>query len=209
MTGKEKCEVLKSIRKQIAEANNIVYMEPECHHEGDCLGTCPKCDAQLRYLDAEINRKIAKGEQVTISGISVEAFEWIVGRSEQTNDMDVDELDIACGAAQVVDENEEEDHIDVADLSVSCGVMEDRETDGYEKINSMNIDELELSVRSYNCLKRAGISTVGELRSKSSEDMMKVRNLGRKSLEEVIAKMRELGIDDFCPRCEDREGIRI
>lgn len=59
---------------------------------------------------------------------------------------------------------------------------------------SMSIDELELSVRSYNCLKRAGINTVEELCSKTPEDMMKVRNLGRKSLEEVLAKLKELGL---------------
>ena len=58
----------------------------------------------------------------------------------------------------------------------------------------MNIDELELSVRSYNCLKRAGINTVEELCSKTPEDMMKVRNLGRKSLEEVLGKLKELGL---------------
>lgn len=58
----------------------------------------------------------------------------------------------------------------------------------------MSIDELELSVRSYNCLKRAGINTVEELCAKTSEDMMKVRNLGRKSLEEVLAKLKELGL---------------
>ena len=58
----------------------------------------------------------------------------------------------------------------------------------------MNIDELELSVRSYNCLKRAGINTVEELTNKTAEDMMKVRNLGRKSLEEVLAKLKELGL---------------
>ena len=58
----------------------------------------------------------------------------------------------------------------------------------------MSIDELELSVRSYNCLKRAGINTVEELTNKTSEDMMKVRNLGRKSLEEVLAKLSELGL---------------
>ena len=58
----------------------------------------------------------------------------------------------------------------------------------------MNIDELELSVRSYNCLKRAGINTVEELINKTPEDMMKVRNLGRKSLDEVLAKLRELGL---------------
>ena len=63
-----------------------------------------------------------------------------------------------------------------------------------EKVLEMNIDELELSVRSYNCLKRAGINTVAELINRTPEDMMKVRNLGRKSLEEVLAKLKELGL---------------
>ena len=58
----------------------------------------------------------------------------------------------------------------------------------------LNIDELELSVRSFNCLKRAGINTVEELTNKTADDMMKVRNLGRKSLEEVLAKLKELGL---------------
>ena len=64
-----------------------------------------------------------------------------------------------------------------------------------EKVLEMNIDELELSVRSYNCLKRAGINTVEELCNRTSDDMMKVRNLGRKSLEEVLAKLKELGLE--------------
>ena len=66
--------------------------------------------------------------------------------------------------------------------------------DPVDKVIEMNIDELELSVRSYNCLKRAGINTVEELTNKTPEDMMKVRNLGRKSLEEVLAKLKELGL---------------
>ena len=72
--------------------------------------------------------------------------------------------------------------------------MIERETDEKEKVLEMNIDELELSVRSYNCLKRAGINTVDELISRTPEDMMKVRNLGRKSLEEVLAKLKELNL---------------
>ena len=59
----------------------------------------------------------------------------------------------------------------------------------------MNIDELELSVRSYNCLKRAGINTVEELTSKTAEEIMKVRNLGKKSLEEVLGKLKDLGLE--------------
>ena len=73
--------------------------------------------------------------------------------------------------------------------------MIDKEDDITQAVLEMSIDELELSVRSYNCLKRAGINTVEELTNKTSEDMMKVRNLGRKSLEEVLAKLKELGLE--------------
>ena len=72
--------------------------------------------------------------------------------------------------------------------------MSEPQSDAKEKVLEMNIDEMELSVRSYNCLKRAGINTVEELCNKTPEDMMKVRNLGRKSLEEVLAKLKELGL---------------
>ncbi len=74
-------------------------------------------------------------------------------------------------------------------------VMVEAPSDEKEKALEMSIDELELSVRSYNCLKRAGINTVEELTNKTAEDMMKVRNLGRKSLEEVLAKLEELGLE--------------
>ena len=63
-----------------------------------------------------------------------------------------------------------------------------------DKILDMSIEELDLSVRSYNCLKRAGINTVGELIMKTEDDMMKVRNLGKKSLEEVDEKLNSLGL---------------
>lgn len=73
-------------------------------------------------------------------------------------------------------------------------IMVEKEEDKKEKVLEMTIEELELSVRSYNCLKRAGINTVEELTEKSEEDMMKVRNLGKKSLEEVQQKLAELGL---------------
>ena len=63
-----------------------------------------------------------------------------------------------------------------------------------EKVLEMTIEELDLSVRSYNCLKRAGVNTVEDLAEKTEEDMMRVRNLGRKSLEEVLNKMESLGL---------------
>lgn len=84
--------------------------------------------------------------------------------------------------------------IDLSEDTRSVVVMTEKETDEKSKILDMNIDELELSVRSYNCLKRAGINTVEELCSKTPDDMMKVRNLGRKSLEEVLARLKEIGL---------------
>lgn len=74
-------------------------------------------------------------------------------------------------------------------------VMVEKEEDVKDKILDMTIEELDLSVRSYNCLKRAGINSVAELTQKTEEDMIKVRNLGRKSLEEVEFKLKDLGLD--------------
>ena len=73
-------------------------------------------------------------------------------------------------------------------------VIVEKDPDVHEKVLEMSIDELELSVRSYNCLKRAGINTVQELINRTPEDMMKVRNLGKKSLDEVLLKLCELGL---------------
>ncbi|HIS33206.1 MAG TPA: DNA-directed RNA polymerase subunit alpha [Candidatus Limivivens intestinipullorum] len=84
--------------------------------------------------------------------------------------------------------------IDLSENAKSAEVMIEKEDNEKEKVLEMNIDELELSVRSYNCLKRAGINTVEELCNRTSDDMMKVRNLGRKSLEEVLGKLKELGL---------------
>ena len=85
--------------------------------------------------------------------------------------------------------------IDLSEVAQSAEVMIEKEDDEKEKVLEMSIDELELSVRSYNCLKRAGINTVEELTNRTSEDLMKFRNLGRKSLEEVLAKLKELGLE--------------
>ncbi len=84
--------------------------------------------------------------------------------------------------------------IDLSENAKHAEVMVEKVDDEAQKVMEMNIDELELSVRSYNCLKRAGINTVEELCSKTPNEMMKVRNLGRKSLDEVLAKLKDLGL---------------
>ena len=85
--------------------------------------------------------------------------------------------------------------IDLSEATKNTQVMIEKEESKKEKVLEMTIEELELSVRSFNCLKRAGISTVEDLTNKTDAEMMKVRNLGKKSLEEVIAKLHSLGLD--------------
>ena len=73
-------------------------------------------------------------------------------------------------------------------------ILDEKEEDDKAKVLEMTVEELDLSVRSYNCLKRAGINTVAELVQKTEEEMMRVRNLGKKSLEEVTRKLAELNL---------------
>lgn len=102
-------------------------------------------------------------------------------------------LEIVSLAAKVLDE-----HIQMfITLSETMGKMDilvSREEDKQQKVLEMSIDDMDLSVRSYNCLKRAGIQTVGDLINRTEEDMLKVRNLGRKSLDEVLEKIKSYGL---------------
>ena len=85
--------------------------------------------------------------------------------------------------------------IDLSETTKNTQVMVEKEESKKEKVLEMSIEELELSVRSFNCLKRAGIATVEDLTNKTETDMMKVRNLGKKSFDEVTAKLHSLGLD--------------
>ena len=85
--------------------------------------------------------------------------------------------------------------IDLSEATKNTQVMIEKEESKKEKVLEMSVEELELSVRSFNCLKRAGIATVEDLTRKTESDMMKVRNLGKKSYDEVVAKLHSLGLD--------------
>jgi len=101
--------------------------------------------------------------------------------------------DAICLAARILTEHFNL-FVDLSDSAKSAEIMIEREEGLREKMLEMTIEELDLSVRSYNCLKRAGINTVEDLAAKTEEEMMKVRNLGRKSLEEVLKKLTDLGL---------------
>ena len=69
--GKQVCKILKDIRKQIAEENDIEFITSECQHKGDCAGTCPKCEAELRYLESQLARRSAAGFPARLAGIAL------------------------------------------------------------------------------------------------------------------------------------------
>ena len=71
MNGKTKCKILKQIRQQIADENDIPYVTRECTHQGECRGTCPKCEAELRYLEAELENRRALGKKVAVAAVAV------------------------------------------------------------------------------------------------------------------------------------------
>lgn len=70
MNGKSKCKILKDIRRKIAEDNDIAYVTSECKYQGDCSGTCPKCEAELRYLEEELAKRKKLGKTVAVAGIA-------------------------------------------------------------------------------------------------------------------------------------------
>ena len=85
--------------------------------------------------------------------------------------------------------------VDLSDEVSTADIITEKEDTGKEEVLERTIEELDLSVRAFNCLKRAGVNTVGDLIGKSPEEMMKVRNLGKKSLEEVMSKLESLGFN--------------
>lgn len=70
MNGKSKCRILKDIRRQIAEDNDIAYITSECTFQGECSGTCPKCEAELQYLEKELQKRQAAGKAIAVAGIA-------------------------------------------------------------------------------------------------------------------------------------------
>ena len=71
MKGKKRCKILKEIRQQIAQNNDIEFITSECKHQGDCPGTCPKCEAEVRYLERELEKRMKLGKAVAVAGLAV------------------------------------------------------------------------------------------------------------------------------------------
>lgn len=120
MKGKEKCRILKEIRRQIAEENDIPYAVSQCTHKGDCKGTCPKCESELRYLERELAIRQGLGKVVAIAGISVGTCAALTACSPQA----------LLGGGQYMEETDEE-------IPVEAGVLPmEEETEPDETLES-------------------------------------------------------------------------
>ena len=178
MTGKEKCAILREIRKLIAYENGLSYKFEECDVKGPCKGYCEKCDEEIQYLNEAVwINKTKRGGTIVIPALLRGKFHF-EGEDESLS------LNDALTTYRTVG------------MDILVGP-------GDKSILSMPIEEMDLSIRSYNCLKRANIHTIKDLTERTEDDMLKVRNLGRKSLDEVIQKLESYGFglkemdDDF------------
>lgn len=90
MNGKSKCKILKDIRRQIAQDNDIEFVTSECKYQGDCSGTCPKCESEVRYLEQELAKRQAAGKAIAVAGIAAALVVGAAGCGMDTNTTDGD-----------------------------------------------------------------------------------------------------------------------
>lgn len=194
--------------------SEVEILNPELHiasvADGAKLNMEITLDKGRGYVPAEKNKEIAGAETIGILPVDsiytpVLKVNYTVDNTRVGQRVDYDKLTLSVWTNGVINAQEAvslaakvlTEHlnlfVDLSDRGYNTEIMVEKDDKGKEKVLEMTIEELDLSVRSFNCLKRAGINTVEDLISKSEEDMMKVRNLGRKSLEEVIYKLDTLG----------------
>ncbi len=192
----------------------VEILNPDLHiatvSEGGTLKMELTADMGRGYNNAEKNKKPEQAIGVLpIDSIytPVKKVNYVIENTRVGQRVDYDKLTIevwtdgslkpyeALSLAAKVMTGHLELFIDLSETAKNTQVMIEKEENKKERVLEMSIEDLELSVRSFNCLKRAGISTVEDLSNKSESDMMKVRNLGKKSLDEVTNKLRALGLD--------------
>ena len=201
--------------------SEVEILNPELHiatlADGATLNMEITLDKGRGYIPAEKNKLINGNEIIGVLPIDsiytpVLKVNYTVDNTRVGQITDYDKLTLSVWTNGVINSQEAvslaakvlTEHlnlfVNLSDRGYNTEIMVEKDDKGKEKVLEMTIEELDLSVRSFNCLKRAGINTVEDLISKSEEDMMKVRNLGRKSLEEVVFKLDTLG---FSLRKED------
>ena len=165
MTGKEKCELLKAMRREIAEANGIIYLSADCTNQGNCRGYCEKCDAEARFLDAELNRLAKEGKTIKVTGFAY--------RSVLNSPLLFDD---SC-------------YNIFSRFGKKRGILTEKQ------VLEMPIEKLDLSEKTLKCLKRAGIKIVGDLEGMGFDEISRIRSLSKKGAQEVCRELDAWGLD--------------
>ena len=208
------CEVTAG---SISGSSEVEVLDPGMHiatlAEGAKLGMELVLQKGQGYVSADRNKQL-DGDKAPVGTIFVDSIYTPVlkvnysvenTRVEQITDYDKLTLEVwtdgtisakeAVSLAAKILNRQLNHFVELSDEVGSTEIMEKKEDTGKDKVLEMTIEELDLSVRAFNCLKRAGVNSVGDLINKSPDEMMKVRNLGKKSLEEVISKLEALGVN--------------
>lgn len=164
MTGREKCELLKTVRKRIAEENGIIYLSSECTYRGKCRGYCEKCDAEARYLESELNRLANTGDhQIVLS----ETYQSYLDLLHETNERHK--------SFPVKWETIFYDYDKIVNV----------------KVLTSPIEKLGFSKKLLKLLKECGIVTIGDLRE---ERKLNVEKLGQRNIRIIVKKLKRMGI---------------
>ena len=206
------CEVTAG---SISGSSEVEVLDPGMHIASLAEGAKLSMELVLQkgqgYVSADRNKQL-DGEKAPVGTIFVDSIYTPVlkvnysvenTRVEQITDYDKLTLEVwtdgtisakeAVSLAAKILNRQLNHFVELSDEVGSTEIMEKKEDTGRDKVLEMTIEELDLSVRAFNCLKRAGVNSVGDLVTKSTDEMMKVRNLGKKSLEEVMSKLEALG----------------
>lgn len=197
MTGKEKCRYLKSIRKDIAEKNDIDIKFEKCTSKGHCCGTCPKCDAELQLINDKLNEKAKRGEQIVIpAGHKIKpkkrhlrfCFNRLRKKIFGRKLFSVD--DLICGnAASITDERADR----IVNIGMSYGSYHTK--DEIERVRNDCIDAFDLSAMAYSCMRAAGINTVKDILAMSEKDLNELKNTNVNCYYELIYAVSFWGLE--------------
>ena len=127
MIGKEKCRILKEIRQRIADENDIAYVTRECTHQGDCKGTCPKCESELRYLEKQLAARAAAGKRIAIAALCAGMTFSLSGCAAIANNKGKESVEELGGA---VEPSPEPDYTEVLDGEVGPDYYDEYELEG-------------------------------------------------------------------------------
>ncbi len=209
LTGKQKCEMLRNIRKEIAQKNGIEYLSADCTHQGDCPGTCPKCDVEVRFLEYELNRKAQKGETISIIGINedivkmIEQVEDAVGNSIETDDTnDQPETFTATGMDeepeyedQDIDDKEfSEDELNYEQGSMTMGVARPNPINHKNNLYNRDVREIGLSRPVCHWLTRSNINTLSKLCSMTEKEILDKTMVGTSGINEIKEILKNVGL---------------